>query len=66
MEPSPMTKSELQQLIDRIPETVLGDGSRQLVVSADDLGELTAVLIELANVTGELTREWMARGRAAF
>lgn len=61
-----MTKSELHQLIDRLPDAALGDGSRHIVVTAKELGELTAVLVELANVTRDLTHEWIARGRGTF
>jgi hypothetical protein len=61
-----VTRAELHRLVDRLPEDVLDDGSRRLVVDAKDLSELTAVLIELVNAMRELTREWVARGWPGF
>jgi hypothetical protein len=60
-----MTRAELQQLIDRLPESVLDENRGHLVVSFDDLRALNHVMIELAKALAELTREWMARERRA-
>jgi hypothetical protein len=59
-----MTRAELQELVDRLPELVL-DGTPILAVSFDDLQELNSVLIGLAMRLAALTHEWMTRCRHA-
>jgi hypothetical protein len=58
-----MTRSELRQLVDRLPESVLDGHERRLDVGPDDLQALNDVVIELAFRLGDLTREWMERER---
>lgn len=59
-----MTREELHALVDGLPEIALDDESRQLVLGYDDLQELARAVVALADRLGELTREWMARGRS--
>lgn len=56
-----MTRRELQQLVDRLPESVLDGNRGRLIVSHEDLQELNQVMIALANMLGALTQEWMTR-----
>jgi hypothetical protein len=58
-----MTRSELQSLVDRLPERVLDGRGAKLDLDFDDLHELTQTVIELTYKVDELTREWMARQR---
>lgn len=56
-----MTRAELHQLVDRLPEIALDGNHRQLVLTYDELRELTQVVIALTYKMGALTREWMER-----
>lgn len=57
-----MTRSELHDLIDRLPEIALDTrNGPKLALDFDDLHEMTQVVIELTYKLDELTREWMAR-----
>lgn len=65
-----MTRSELQQLLDHIPDSVLDDNRGQLIVTSADLQELNDVVVALAddvvvlaNKLGALTLQWMQRQR---
>lgn len=58
-----MTRSELQSLVDRLPERVLDGRGPKLALDFNDLHELTQTVIELTYKLDELTREWMARQR---
>lgn len=62
-----MTRRELRQLVERLPESALTPetGSR-LEPTSEDLHELNAVVIELANQLGAMTIEWMERQRSAW
>jgi hypothetical protein len=59
-----MTRRELRQLVDRIPECALTpDTGARLRPTSDDLRDLNAVVIELANQLGALTVDWMEAER---
>lgn len=57
-----MTRSELHDLVDRIPERGL-DGRTEWTVTADDLDVMTKVVIELARRLGAVATEWIRRER---
>jgi hypothetical protein len=54
-----MTRVELHQLVERLPEIVLDGSHRRLALTYDELHELTQVVIELTYRLDTLTREWM-------
>jgi hypothetical protein len=56
-----MTKNELVQIVERLPERVLDDGSRRLELTTDDLLAMSNVIYELSMRLAALGREWTGR-----
>jgi hypothetical protein len=56
-----MTRSKLQRLIDRVPDSVLEGSGVEIDFGGNDLRELSEVVLALANTLSGVSREWMAR-----
>ncbi len=53
-----MTKDELVQIVQQLPERVLEDGSRRVELTTDDLLAMSNVIYELSMRLATLGREW--------
>jgi hypothetical protein len=52
-----MTRRDLYELVDRIPDSLLEDGTQ--LVGPDDLWTLSNVLVEFANWSADLWGAWI-------